>query len=144
MISRYQIDCEWEQNGYVQGALFPSHLKKLRANMENYNAVGARTRIVDPDEARDITGSSRFYGGWLHKEAGGMNAQATRLGAGGEGDLYHWRLHRCGMAESRSNVQDHAGFRGSHAAAFCRIPSRRFAQAHHDPRRAGRYLRLQI
>lgn len=80
MIARYDIDCEWEQNGYVQGALFPSHLKTLENHMKNYNAVGARTRMLDRDEVREITGSSRFYGGWLHEEAGGMNALAYSRG----------------------------------------------------------------
>ncbi|WP_417254506.1 NAD(P)/FAD-dependent oxidoreductase [Celeribacter sp.] len=82
MISRYDIDCEWEQNGYVQGALFPSHLKTLRKNMEDYNAVGARTRMLDRDEVRDVTGSSRFYGGWFHEEAGGLNALGYARGLG--------------------------------------------------------------
>lgn len=82
MIAQYDIDCEWEQNGYVQGALFPSHLKKLQANMENYNAAGARTRMLDRDEVHAVTGSSRFYGGWLHEEAGGLNALAYARGLG--------------------------------------------------------------
>jgi glycine/D-amino acid oxidase-like deaminating enzyme len=80
MISRYNIDCEWEQNGYVQGALFPSHLKTLKRHMENYNSVGARTRMLDRDEVRAVTGSSRFYGGWMHEEAGGLNALAYARG----------------------------------------------------------------
>jgi glycine/D-amino acid oxidase-like deaminating enzyme len=82
MINRYGIDCEWEQNGYVQGALFPSHLKTLRGHMEAYNAVGARTRMLDREEAQEITGSPRFYGGWFHEEAGGMNALAYARGLG--------------------------------------------------------------
>ncbi|MEM5477982.1 FAD-binding oxidoreductase [Pacificibacter sp. AS14] len=82
MISRYGIDCEWEQNGYVQGALFPSHLKTLRGQMDSYNAVGARTRMLDRDEVHAVTGSSRFYGGWLHEEAGGLNALAYARGLG--------------------------------------------------------------
>jgi glycine/D-amino acid oxidase-like deaminating enzyme len=82
MIGRYGIDCEWEQNGYVQGALFPSHLKTLERNMASYNAVGARTRMLDRDEVHAVTGSSRFYGGWLHEEAGGLNALAYARGLG--------------------------------------------------------------
>lgn len=82
MIGRYGIDCEWEQNGYVQGALFPSHLKTLERTMASYNAVGARTRMLDRDEVHAVTGSSRFYGGWLHEEAGGLNALAYARGLG--------------------------------------------------------------
>ncbi|SFJ21669.1 NAD(P)/FAD-dependent oxidoreductase [Celeribacter neptunius] len=82
MIARYGIDCEWEQNGYVQGALFPSHLKTLERQVESYNAVGARTRLLDRDEVREVTGSARFYGGWMHEEAGGLNALAYARGLG--------------------------------------------------------------
>ncbi|SDG87526.1 NAD(P)/FAD-dependent oxidoreductase [Alloyangia pacifica] len=82
MVRRYGIDCEWEQNGYVQGALFPSHLETLRGQMQSYNAVGARTRMLDRDEVQAVTGSSRFYGGWLHEEAGGLNALGYARGLG--------------------------------------------------------------
>jgi len=82
MIARYGIDCEWEQNGYVQGALYPSHLKTLEKRAQEYNSIGARTRMLDRDETRAITGSSRFYGGWLHEEAGGLNALGYARGLG--------------------------------------------------------------
>ncbi|WP_372802947.1 NAD(P)/FAD-dependent oxidoreductase [Paracoccus seriniphilus] len=82
MIARYGIDCEWEQNGYVQGALYPSHVDTLRNHMKSYNAVGARTRLLDRDEVRAVTGSSRFFGGWLHEEAGGLNALGYARGLG--------------------------------------------------------------
>lgn len=82
MIARYDIDCEWEQNGYVQGALFPSHLRVLERRAADYNAVGARTRMLDRDEVAQITGSPRFYGGWFHAEAGGLNPLAYARGLG--------------------------------------------------------------
>ncbi|WP_339109711.1 FAD-binding oxidoreductase [Thioclava sp. GXIMD4216] len=74
MIRDYGIDCEWEQNGYVQGALFPSHIKVMEKRAIEYNAVGARTRMLDRAEVAAITGSPRFMGGWYHEEAGGLNA----------------------------------------------------------------------
>lgn len=82
MIARYDIDCEWEQNGYVQGALFPSHLRVLERRAADYNAAGARTRMLDRDEVAQITGSPRFYGGWFHAEAGGLNPLAYARGLG--------------------------------------------------------------
>lgn len=80
MIARHDIDCEWEQNGYVQGALFPSHLRVLERRAAEYNAAGARTRMLDRDEVAQITGSPRFYGGWFHAEAGGLNPLAYARG----------------------------------------------------------------
>ena len=82
MIRDYGIDCEWVQNGYVQGALHPAHLDTLRTKADQYNAVGARTRMLDRDEAQQITGSPRFYGGWLHEEGGAVNALAYARGLG--------------------------------------------------------------
>lgn len=73
MIRHYQIRCEWQQNGFIQGALYPSALSALRCNTDEYNAAGARTRFVDRAEIARITGSPRFQGGWFHEEAGHLN-----------------------------------------------------------------------
>ncbi|MCB4769109.1 FAD-binding oxidoreductase [Ancylobacter sp. Lp-2] len=73
MIRDYQIDCEWQQNGYVMGALRPGALETLKGKVDSYNAVGANTRLISREEVEAITGSPRFYGGWLHGEAGHMN-----------------------------------------------------------------------
>ncbi|MEQ1408715.1 FAD-binding oxidoreductase [Neorhizobium sp. Rsf11] len=73
MIRDYQIDCEWVQNGYVMAAANPGALSKLRAKVDTYNAVGARTRLIDRGEVEAITGSPRFHGGWFHPEGGHLN-----------------------------------------------------------------------
>lgn len=73
MIRDYQIDCEWVQNGYVMGAPYKGALAGLDKKVETYNAVGARTRVLDRDEVEAMTGSPRFYGGWLHEEGGHLN-----------------------------------------------------------------------
>ncbi|WAP69123.1 NAD(P)/FAD-dependent oxidoreductase [Jiella pelagia] len=73
MIRDYQIGCEWQQNGYVMGALQPATIPALERKVEEYNAVGAKTRLLDADEARDITGSPRLMGGWQHEEGGHLN-----------------------------------------------------------------------
>jgi glycine/D-amino acid oxidase-like deaminating enzyme len=67
-ITRYGIDCEWVQNGLVIGAMRPGHLAALEHKTESYNAVGARTRMLDRAEAEAITGTPRLHGGWLHEE----------------------------------------------------------------------------
>ncbi|QIB34618.1 NAD(P)/FAD-dependent oxidoreductase [Ancylobacter pratisalsi] len=73
MIRDYQIDCEWQQKGYVMGALRPGAVEVLKGKVDSYNAVGARTRLLSREEAAEMTGSPRLYGGWLHEEAGHMN-----------------------------------------------------------------------
>ncbi|MGH6861156.1 MAG: NAD(P)/FAD-dependent oxidoreductase, partial [Phyllobacterium sp.] len=74
MIARYDIDCEWRQTGYVMGAHTPSALPGIEEKARSYNAVGARTRVLDRHEVADMTGSPRFHGGWFHEEAGHLNA----------------------------------------------------------------------
>ncbi|MCW6508263.1 NAD(P)/FAD-dependent oxidoreductase [Lichenifustis flavocetrariae] len=73
MIRRYQIQCEWQQNGYVQAASRPSAIKAIEQKVRDYNAVGAKTRFVDRAEVEAITGSPRFFGGWFHTEGGHVN-----------------------------------------------------------------------
>ena len=73
MIREYQIDCEWVQNGYVMGAPYKGALDDIKRKVESYNAVGAKTRLLDRNDVAAITGSPRFHGGWLHEEAGHLN-----------------------------------------------------------------------
>jgi YD repeat-containing protein len=73
MIRNYQIQCEWQQNGYVMGAPHRNAMRDIEEKARTYNAVGAKTRALDRDEVAEITGSPRFHGGWLHSEAGHLN-----------------------------------------------------------------------
>lgn len=72
-IQRYQIQCEWQQNGYIQAAHRPGALKVIEKKVRDYNAVGAKTRLVDKAEVEEMTGSPRFFGGWFHSEGGHLN-----------------------------------------------------------------------
>ncbi|QAA99036.1 MULTISPECIES: NAD(P)/FAD-dependent oxidoreductase [Agrobacterium tumefaciens complex] len=82
MIRDYQIDCEWVQRGYVMGAPHEGAMEELKRKVETYNQVGARTRLLDRDEVAAVTGSPRFYGGWLHEEAGHLNPLGYARGLG--------------------------------------------------------------
>jgi len=73
MVERYQIQCEWRQNGYVMAAARPSAIPALEEKTRDYNAVGAKTRFVNKEEVEAITGCPRFFGGWLHSEGGHLN-----------------------------------------------------------------------
>lgn len=109
MIERYQIRCEWQQNGYVQGALFPSAIDALKHKAEEYNAAGARTRFVERDEIAEITGSPRFRGGWFHEEAGHLNPLGYARGLARaviqEGGTVHTRSKVSGVDPSGGKWQ---------------------------------------
>lgn len=93
MISRYGIDCEWQQNGYVMGAHTPSAMTTIEEKARDYNTVGAKTRVLDKREVEAVTGSPRFHGGWFHSEAGHLNALGYARGLAGavisEGGAIH-------------------------------------------------------
>ena len=72
-IQRYQIQCEWQQNGYIQAAHRPGALNAIEKKVQDYNAAGAKTRLVDKVEVEEMTGSPRFFGGWFHSEGGHLN-----------------------------------------------------------------------
>ncbi len=73
MIQRYGIQCDWQQKGYVQGAPHKDAIAAIEEKVRTYNAVGAKTRLLDRDEVEKVTGSPRFHGGWFHLEAGHLN-----------------------------------------------------------------------
>src|SRR3984885_14423015 len=55
LIERYQIQCEWRQNGYVMAAARPSAVASLERKAQDYNEVGAKTRFVDQAGGGGIT-----------------------------------------------------------------------------------------
>ncbi len=73
MMSTYDIDCEWVQNGYIMGALRPGAMSIMQAKSDAYASAGARCRVIGREEVEAITGSPRFYGAWYHAEGGHVN-----------------------------------------------------------------------
>jgi len=69
----YGIDCEWERSGFIEAAHAPSAMAHLRAKNAEYAGIGRDTRLLDRAEIAAMTGSERYYGGWLHAEAGNLN-----------------------------------------------------------------------
>lgn len=109
MIESYQISCEWVQRGYVMGALHPGQMKLMEEKTRSYNEVGAKTRVLDRAEVQEITGSPRFYGGWLHEEAGHLNplgyARGLARAVMQEGGVIHTRSAVTGCEKTGSGWQ---------------------------------------
>jgi glycine/D-amino acid oxidase-like deaminating enzyme len=80
IIQRYEIQCEWQQNGYVMAAHRPSAIPFLEQKVRDYNGVGAKTQFLDKSQVETFTGSPRFHGGWLHTEGGHLNPLAYARG----------------------------------------------------------------
>ncbi len=73
LVRDYGIDCEWERSGFIEAAHAPSAMAHLQAKNAEYAGIGRDTRMLDRTEVATLTGSERYYGGWLHAEAGNLN-----------------------------------------------------------------------
>lgn len=73
LVRRYDIDCEWQQNGFIMAAHTPSAIPKLEKHNATYTSIGKKTRMLDRAEMASLSGSDKFFGGWLHPEAAHVN-----------------------------------------------------------------------
>lgn len=80
LIAKYQIDCEAAENGFLQVAHSANAMNAVASRCADYAALGHATRLIDSKEAMNLTGSSRFHGGWIFPEAGHLNPLAYARG----------------------------------------------------------------
>ncbi len=80
LIDRYQIACEAERAGYLRVAHTPSRVPELQHKADQYAALGLNSRVVDKQTTDRLTGSERFFGGWLLAEGGHLNPLAYARG----------------------------------------------------------------
>ncbi len=69
-IRRHAIDCDASQQGWLQPAHAESRLALVRTKHDQWAARGAPVAMFDADEAREMTGSPVYLGGWMHKSGG--------------------------------------------------------------------------
>lgn len=80
LIRRYQIDCDAEQNGWVQPAHSHAALEKVRRVYEAWRAHGHDVEWLDGEGVRERTGSPSYLGGWYGASGGTVNPYALTLG----------------------------------------------------------------
>ena len=73
LIRENGIECEAQQNGFLQVAHAPSKVSVLEKRCADYVALGKSARVLGKAEAQALSGSPRYYGGWLLAEAGHLN-----------------------------------------------------------------------
>ena len=73
LIEKYQIRCEAVRNGYLRVAGTPNDVAGLEHARDTYGRYGLKSRMLDPAETEDLSGSPRFHGGWLLEGAGHLN-----------------------------------------------------------------------
>ena len=73
VIRRYGLDCDPVQNGWVQGAATPAHLKMQEDLARGYAPYGARFDILDADQVQDRSGAQGYHGGLFCPSAGSIH-----------------------------------------------------------------------
>ncbi|MFO0997316.1 MAG: FAD-dependent oxidoreductase [Alphaproteobacteria bacterium] len=90
LIGRHRIDCDAVRGGTVQVAHSVSRVKKTRFFQEERAAAGAPVEWIDGKRLAEMTGSTRFRGGYFDRRAGtihplsyvhGLARAATEHGA---------------------------------------------------------------
>ncbi|MFC4350387.1 NAD(P)/FAD-dependent oxidoreductase [Fodinicurvata halophila] len=101
LINRYDMDCEGQQNGYLQVAHTPAMEPTIRARCESYADLGKDVKLLGRDEVAAMTGSDKYFGGWLHPEGGHLNplgyARGLARAAISEGARLHTRSRVTGI-----------------------------------------------
>lgn len=70
LIRRYEIVCDATRTGWIQPATSEVALLGLRARVEQWRRRGAPVELLTREETRRLTGSSRYWGGWIDRRGG--------------------------------------------------------------------------
>ena len=79
-IKRYQIDCDAQQNGWVQAAHCKSAAPSLRKLAEAWQAVGADIDIVEGPDVERLSGSRAYQLALFHKRGGHVHPLSLTRG----------------------------------------------------------------
>ncbi len=90
LIRRHGIECEAVRSGWLQLATSEKALGPIAARVQQWQARGAPVEMLSAAAAARLTGSQRYYGGWIDRRGGtvqplsyvrGLAAAAARAGA---------------------------------------------------------------
>jgi glycine/D-amino acid oxidase-like deaminating enzyme len=70
LIERHAIRCAPVRKGWIQGAHAPSILDTAQRRVEQWGRRGAPVRFLDRGEVAELTGTERYFGGWLDERGG--------------------------------------------------------------------------
>lgn len=81
-IRDYGIECDAEQNGWIQPAHSEKSLGLVRNVFDEWTARGSKATWLDRAALHDRTGATGYLGGWLDETGGTVNPYALALGLG--------------------------------------------------------------
>lgn len=72
LINTYQIDCQARQKGWLRVHHSKAAQRKARADIADWNAVGAKMRVIDGDEVTRLSGSRAYRTATLNPKGGAV------------------------------------------------------------------------
>jgi glycine/D-amino acid oxidase-like deaminating enzyme len=76
LIDRFQISCEASRAGWIQGAHSERALATVLARAETWAKRGAPVELLSRERIAALTGTTRYFGGWVDRRAGTVNPLA--------------------------------------------------------------------
>ncbi len=70
LIRTHQIECDAVRTGWIQPAASPHALEPLATRVEQWQRRGASVELLTRAETTRLTGSQRYWGGWLDRRGG--------------------------------------------------------------------------
>src|SRR6267154_5392438 len=77
---RYKIEAEQEQAGWVQPVHSPGRIKIAERRVRQWSKFGAPVELLSREQARDMTGSDAWFGGFWNRTGGHINPLALARG----------------------------------------------------------------
>ena len=83
LVRRHEIDCDAEQNGWVQPVHTPGRMAIAERRVSEWSRRGMDVDLIDRDAMRSVLGSEAWHGGWTARTGGTINPLALARGMAG-------------------------------------------------------------
>jgi glycine/D-amino acid oxidase-like deaminating enzyme len=80
LIKRHSIACDAVRTGWMQLAVSESHLRPLQRRADQWQRRGADVAVLSDRDAAQLTGSTRYRGGWIDRRGGTVQPLAYLRG----------------------------------------------------------------
>ena len=93
LIKQYEMDCEFQQNGWIQAAHTKKMLPMLRRRYDDWATRDANVAWMERDELAQRMGDDRYHGGWIDKRGGSVQPLSYARGLAKTAQMRGARVH---------------------------------------------------
>ena len=93
LIRSHEMDCEFQQNGWIQAAHTKKMLPILRRRYRDWAARDADVAWLERDELTQRMGDNRYFGGWIDKRGGGIQPLSFARGLAKAAQVQGVKIH---------------------------------------------------